>query len=149
VGTHYLNIGYINYVNSTVFVVETVYCEVGTHYLNIGYINYVNSTVFVVETVYCEVGTHYLNIGYINFVFRGRIMGQEAAGLSPRRAGLNPRLVYVTSVVDKVALRRVSLRIVRLFPGIFQQCTAQIFTLNTILIRRTSGRSLGKIREKQ
>jgi hypothetical protein len=101
---------------------------VGTQYLNIGYINYVNSPVFLVETVYCEVGTQYLNIGYIKFVFRGRVMGQDAAGLSPRRAGVNPRLVYVTSVVDKVALRRVSLRIVRLFPGIFQQCTALIFT---------------------
>jgi hypothetical protein len=74
-------------------------------------------------------------------------MGQEAAGLSPRRAGFNPRLVYVTSVVDKVALRQVSLRIIRLSPGIFQQCSALIYTLNTILIRRTSGRSLVKFKK--
>jgi hypothetical protein len=71
-------------------------------------------------------------------------MGQEASGLSPRWAGFNPRLVYVKSVVDKVALRQVSLRIIRIFPDIFQQCYALIFTLNSILIRRTSWRSLGK-----
>jgi len=75
-------------------------------------------------------------------------MGQEASGLSPRWAGFNPRLVYVISVVDKVALRQVSLGIIRLFPGNFQQCSALIFTLNSILIRRTSGRSLGKFEKR-
>jgi hypothetical protein len=50
----------------------------------------------------------------------------------------------VTSVVDKVALRQV-----RLFPGIFQQRSALIFTLNTILIRRTSGQILGKFEQSK
>jgi len=63
---------------------------------------------------------HLVNICYINFVFRGRTMGQEDAGLSPRWVGFNPSLVYVTSVVYNVALGQVSLRIIRPFPGIFQ-----------------------------
>jgi hypothetical protein len=71
-------------------------------------------------------------------------MGQRAAGLSPRKAGFNPGLVYVRFVDDKVALRQISLRILRPFSGTFQQCSALIFTLNTIHTRRTSGSSLEK-----
>ena len=70
------------------------------------------------------------------------------AGLSPRKPGLDPGLVHVRFVVDKVTLGHVFLRLLRFSPvSIIPPLLRTHLHIQFAVIRRTNGRILGAFRK--
>ena len=72
-----------------------------------------------------------------------------SAGLSPRRSGFGAKPIRVTFVVYKVPLAHVFLPVLRFSPVTIIPPMLQTHHhhLNTVLMRRASGRSLGTLKE--
>jgi hypothetical protein len=93
------------------------------------------------DCVSCEAGTTLLYVTYTNF---SRCRPWHDSGLSPRSLGFDPGPVHVRYAVDRLALWQVFLPILRFSPvSIVPPMLHTRLHLNTTLIRRTSGRSLG------
>jgi hypothetical protein len=90
--------------------------------LHVAVTSYDSWLVFIVEIycVYCEVGSHCFKAIHMNFVFRGSVpwLRRLVAGLSPPRPDFDPGSIHMRFVVDRVALERVFLVLLR-FPAVF------------------------------
>lgn len=59
-------------------------------------------------------------------------------GLSPERVGFDPELVFLTFVVDEVALERVFLRVLQFSPiSVIRRMLRTRLHLNTAAVKRT------------